>query len=284
MGYRMRCARMYRSASERTACYILRQPLWLSHDAALFFGLTEMGRQEGQGRERRTSIVFVDGACLLCSRVMCWSLAYVHRHPQQTSKRRRVPPLALSKVAAAAASSASALLGRTENELKKNSFVFSSYGSVCTWCDVSLFSTCVSSRGDETPDIVPDANVPEQVVFIESICNDEVLVQRNIAAIHQSSPEYKHEEKSAREVEREVRSRIELYQKIYQVIVVRCCCCCCICCSRCCCLCCCCYCYCCCGRRCVPSWCSLFCGNAAAVFSLTRDAVAAAAAGRRRRA
>lgn len=52
------------------------------------------------------------------------------------------------------------------------------------------------------------------MVFIESICNDEVLVKRNIVA-QQTSPEY--EEKSEGEVERDVRSRIELYKRIYQV-------------------------------------------------------------------
>lgn len=57
-----------------------------------------------------------------------------------------------------------------------------------------------------------------QVVFIESICNDEVLVQRNIVAIHQSSPEF--EEKTEGEVGRDVRSRIKLYQRIYQVLCV----------------------------------------------------------------
>eukprot|EP00752_Nemacystus_decipiens_P014769 g13148.t1 len=62
-------------------------------------------------------------------------------------------------------------------------------------------------------DAVPSFRI-YNVVFIESICNDEVLVQRNIVAIQQSSPEYK--EKSAREVEREVRSRIGLYRRIYE--------------------------------------------------------------------
>lgn len=53
------------------------------------------------------------------------------------------------------------------------------------------------------------------MVFIESICNDEELVRRNIAAMKESSPEF--EEKTEQETVRDFRSRIERYERIYEV-------------------------------------------------------------------
>lgn len=53
------------------------------------------------------------------------------------------------------------------------------------------------------------------MVFIESICNDEELVKRNIAAMKESSPEF--EEKTEQETVRDFRSRIESYERRYQV-------------------------------------------------------------------
>ncbi|CAM9500677.1 unnamed protein product [Ectocarpus sp. 13 AM-2016] len=58
------------------------------------------------------------------------------------------------------------------------------------------------------------SRLPFFVVFIESICNDEELVRRNIVAIQESSPEYV--QKTVEEVERDVRSRIERYERIYE--------------------------------------------------------------------
>lgn len=53
------------------------------------------------------------------------------------------------------------------------------------------------------------------MVFIESICNDQELVRRNIIAVRRSSPEYS--AKPGEEAERDFRSRIDRYTRVYQV-------------------------------------------------------------------
>lgn len=53
------------------------------------------------------------------------------------------------------------------------------------------------------------------MVFIESICHDEELIERNIGEFKRSSPEY--EEKKDDEAEQQYKDRITEYQRIYQV-------------------------------------------------------------------
>lgn len=54
-----------------------------------------------------------------------------------------------------------------------------------------------------------------QVIFIESICNDQELIRQNIVAVRESSPEYQN--LSNEESELHFRARIDSYSKIYQV-------------------------------------------------------------------
>lgn len=57
-----------------------------------------------------------------------------------------------------------------------------------------------------------------QVIFIESICNDQELVRQNIMAVRESSPEYQN--LSNEESELHFRARINSYQEIYQVEIM----------------------------------------------------------------
>lgn len=57
--------------------------------------------------------------------------------------------------------------------------------------------------------------IRRQVVFIETICNDQKIVRRNIHAVGHTSPEY--EEKAEDEAEQDFKARIESYKKVYQV-------------------------------------------------------------------
>lgn len=54
-----------------------------------------------------------------------------------------------------------------------------------------------------------------QVVFIETICNDEEMVRQNIDELRRSSPEYR--EVDDEEAELHFKERIQEYARIYQV-------------------------------------------------------------------
>ncbi|CAM9741198.1 unnamed protein product [Ectocarpus sp. 12 AP-2014] len=82
--------------------------------------------------------------------------------------------------------------------------------------DIAIYdaSNINSERRRVLNNTVVASGLHAKVVFIESICNDEELVRRNIVAIQESSPEYV--QKTVEEVERDVRSRIERYERIYE--------------------------------------------------------------------
>ncbi|CBJ26821.1 conserved unknown protein [Ectocarpus siliculosus] len=82
--------------------------------------------------------------------------------------------------------------------------------------DIAIYdaSNINSERRRVLNNTVAASGLHAKVVFIESICKDEELVRRNIVAIQESSPEYV--QKTVEEVERDVRSRIERYERIYE--------------------------------------------------------------------
>lgn len=82
--------------------------------------------------------------------------------------------------------------------------------------DIAVYdgSNVTRDRRKWLSEAVASSGLHAQVVFIESICHDEELIERNIGEFKRSSPEY--EEKKDDEAEQQYKDRITEYQRIYQ--------------------------------------------------------------------